>query len=216
MPSIPGSRNWGREMAQPRCRRCSRSDTDHVPHGTATGYTYHACRCDLCRDFMATEQRRRLSRDGAYRDRQYECRRKWASKNPEYVSARHADWRKANRDHIRKRGRQLYSEMPDERRVSVAATRNRYRVNNRDQLNDYTRHWRARNPESVAASQRRINQRGGSGSSRAGARWTATEDLIISTRHDLTVAEIAAILGRGYRSITTRRYILRRELESAA
>lgn len=36
---------------------------DGIPHGTSSGYTYHACRCQKCRDFMRDYMReRRASR----------------------------------------------------------------------------------------------------------------------------------------------------------
>lgn len=37
-----------------------RGDPDFLPHGTTSGYSYHGCRCDLCR-----EAKRRSRRTGA-------------------------------------------------------------------------------------------------------------------------------------------------------
>jgi hypothetical protein len=78
-------------------------------HGTLSGYNYHRCRCDLCReakreydrayreanrDYFAEYERARREAD---RERIAERRRDWHDANREHVAEYHRDWYDRNR-----------------------------------------------------------------------------------------------------------------------
>lgn len=100
----------GDDLGQPKSQRT-------VPHGTLSGYTYHGCRCALCRAkksetaraYHAANPGRGRARAKAWRtenpDRYREQMREWARAHPDYVAARGASWRARNRDAARENSR---------------------------------------------------------------------------------------------------------------
>ncbi len=53
------ARKWKRKVAAAKAPKRNRYTTGKIPHGTFSGYNDHACRCQICRDCMAANARRR-------------------------------------------------------------------------------------------------------------------------------------------------------------
>ena len=147
-------------------------------------------------------------------------RRRYAA-NPENVRESRRRWLAANPEKVRESKRRRYAANPEKE----AERHRRYRAANPEKIRERERRWRAANPEKIrenretyreqalghdrrrlAAAQARTTDN----ARRRGYVWTGPE-LEIAARDDLTVAEIARMLGRTYYAVVTARHRIRRD-----
>ena len=100
-----------------------------IPHGTASGYVYHKCRCEICKSAESERKKR-------WREANPDHRRKSWEANKARDSEKNRIWREAN---------------PDYRRRHYEA--------NREKAAEDTRRWRAANPEKITALRAASNHR---------------------------------------------------------
>lgn len=165
------------------CQTCLAGKLHEFAHGR-TGYKYHRCRCDTCRNAMRERRHRQrvnaLSRaryaDPVVARKSREKCRVWHASNTDTRREYHRAYREANRS-----------------RVSESART--YRERNRDYLKSLYRD-RYSALRSIPAP-------------RKGKAWSQEEDQLVA-RKDVTVKELAYILGRSYKSVIERRRCLRK------
>jgi len=135
-----------------------------IPHGTASGYRYHKCRCDECREAQS-EYRKAYYRE-ASRDRELAQRKAYYEANRDRELAQKKAYREANRDRVLAQARAYREGSRDrvlaKKKAHYEANRDRalaqkkaYREANRDRVLAKQREWQKRNPESVRAAKSR-------------------------------------------------------------
>ena len=101
------------------------SSATPIPHGTASGFSYHKCRCDQCKAW-------KQAKDKAY----YEA-------NKEKVKARVKKYADENRDVVRERVRAHYEANAEQ----IAQQKAEYYRANKEAVYEKVKAWRVANPE---------------------------------------------------------------------
>lgn len=136
-----------------------RGQADSIPHGTASGYTYHRCRCAECRLYKREDC---ASRRLADPDKASAIRRASYERNRDRVLASNASWNTRNGAAFK--------------RMTTASYRH----------------------AQSATKQCARNH---------GFRWAPGDDAIVQ-RNDLSIQELAYLLGRSIAAVTSRRYAI--------
>lgn len=215
-------------MAEPKCKRCQRGEPHDFKHGRS-GYSYHACRCELCRTYMTVRRQGwracRQCSDGvahafAHGRNGYDyhgCRcdeclsamsarkRRRYNQNPELVLSACHRYYIRNRSKVSERVWKWQQDNSEHIRDQKAA---RYRANRRRVLDKCAEY---RSSQSGLETQRRqADKRNRIPTPSHGRPWTSGEKEL-AIRTDLSVIEIAYMTGRSYQAITAQRVKLRRE-----
>lgn len=216
-------------MQQHRCKKCNANLPHEFKHGTS-GYNYHGCRCDTCREAVAVIKRRfrerhpdRVREDNRRRYwQQPEVRRAgvraWYQENKERVREYNEEYRRNNLDRLRERDREDYH-------LNRKGRQREYREANAEKISEYGRDYYERNRKHLLDLERErrghlkdyLKRRAAVNyqrlveeipAPRGGEPWSATEDSI-ALRDDVSLIEICYMLGRSYGAVRSRRVRLR-------
>lgn len=171
-----------------------------IPHGTASGYTSHKCRCDNCKAWSKESCRRyRETHSNEIRDR----RRAYYLKTRERTLERGRRHYRENREQIRERQREYY----EQNRQSISESSRCYYQATRDDRRKHAREYGRAMRSHLTARSAKKNDISREKATRNGKRWTAHEDSIARDT-SLTVIEAASALQRTCRSVKYRRSVL--------
>ena len=112
-----------------------------IPHGTASGYVYHKCRCEICKSAESERKKR-------WREANPDHRRKSWEANKARDSEKNRIWREANPDYRRRHY--------EANREKAAEDVRRWREANPEKYRESQRRWREANPEICAENRRRF------------------------------------------------------------
>ncbi len=183
-------------MADWVCTPCA----DGIPHNFAhgnSGYTYHSCRCDLCE--AGYRDKRERHREAARQKRQGdpEAARQVSR---EYYRLNKKQILKKNREHRRAHREKYLQDQRARTALMSKEDRERRRAQNRD--------YHERNSGYIADRRSKYCERlKRIPAPRNGSRWTAAEDSIV-LRDEVSIIEQAYMLGRSYRAVAARRFLL--------
>lgn len=210
-----------------------------MKHGI-TGYSTYKCRCDVCRAANAAVAKRYYERNKEAcleRTRVWARakRKKAAEERAAHYEANKDAIDEANR--AREERRRIHQE---ERRLLNNARRRQRRKENQEQEAEYSRRYYAENMEHQKEVQRRyreenkealearrreyremhkdahlerkraMNSATKERAKRGGGKYTAAEDRVLMSSDDLSIAEVAFMLGRTWYSVEARRRKLRK------
>lgn len=208
-------------MANPRCKRCQRGEPHEFTHGR-NGYSYHACRCDVCTtdavDAAVDRARRLRATDPTWAQSQRDYMREYYERTKESqrerrnestkkrrrlygndLNAEDRERRQTDHEWRSRRARQLRESRqrhPERTRDQSARDRDK----RRDQACVEMREWRERNTEYRSSYAREYETRRQASvipSRTRVDRWTPQEDLIAATP-GITPMEVARLTGRSW------------------
>lgn len=148
-----------------------------IPHGTASGYSYHKCRCDECvaakreesrrwraanpdhnRQWRAANKERAAETHRRWveqnRERSSQIKQRWADSNPEKLQESQRKWQDANRERVVENNKRWR----DANREKMADYHRRYRKEDPEKYAERARQWREANPEKVLETTRRYRE----------------------------------------------------------
>ena len=197
------------------CKRCQRGERHDFPHNKSS-YRNHACRCEICvqdnrnagREYRAKniEKAREAGRDYYASNKEVIAQRRRGWPSVENKRQRDAEYRSKNREKLAAAQRAYRKAHAEERRLydRAYATENADSIRQRKRV--YKQGYRAENFQYINQQARQrvadLCRRGGR------QRFTEKEDAIVA-RDDITLREIAVLLGRSYSSVANRRSRLR-------
>lgn len=159
--------------------------SERLTHGTNGSYRF-GCRCDECKAFKAAQAKRYYESNKAKvlksQSRRYQA-------NAERILEEQKAYRASNAEQISERNKRRYE---DNREIVLAKQRDSYQ----------------RDPRVKRERGRMFNLKTEGTAHRKGVQWTGPE-LEIASRADLSVTEIAELLGRTYCAVVSKRKALK-------
>jgi len=198
-----------------KCAQCLGGVVDHgFKHGKS-GYDYHNCRCDVCRSAKsAIVVRRHKAR--------YQSDPEYARRHRQYHSEYKKRVRERDGDAVRAKDRRKYAELmtrpgarqQERERRRASAARNPRRHRNTTAAAEVNRRWRAANKEYLRSTRRaRDAALSRVPSPNAGRPWSSQEDALVM-RDDITLVEMAYLVGRSASAVIQHRKILRLSVDA--
>lgn len=159
--------------------------SESLIHGTEKAYKF-GCRCDGCKSFKSARAKRYYEANKA---KVLESQHRHYEANAEQILERQKAYRASNTESISERKKRRYK---DNRSIVLAHQRNRYH----------------RDPRVKRERLRMANMNTQETAHRRGNQWTGPE-LEIASRTDISVTEIAKMLGRTYFAVVSKRKALK-------